>query len=247
MQRQQHARGERQVLGEHARPGHAADPQPHLQREPPGQRCVAEVEQQLRGQRVAGAAQADEQPHQHVVGEYGRRTPHADRHVLVHQREHFALGPEQSGSEQQHQVARGEDRKPEHETDRRASEQQCAQPRSIARAERLRGESGGPHAQEAESPEQQVEHHGAQRDRAGRFGPRQSTDDRGIDDAHQRHRQVRENHRQRDPQHRCVAVARSVQRAAHGTEGVTRPPSASPSRPLSPHRHDSPTPCPPAA
>ena len=68
----------------------------------------------------------------------------------------------------------------------------------FAGAERLRGEGQRAHAQEAEQPEQAVEHHGRDRHAAEQRRIAQPPDRDGRDDADQRRRQVRHHRRTGD-------------------------------------------------
>ena len=75
----------------------------------------------------------------------------------------------------------------------------------VARAECLRRQSGGRHAQGAEGPEQEVEHHRAEGDAAEQGRIAQPADHRRVDEAEQRRRHMRQHHRRRDDDEAPVA------------------------------------------
>ena len=74
----------------------------------------------------------------------------------------------------------------------------------VAAPERLRDQAGRAGAQEVEGREDDVEDDGAGRQAAEQRGIAEMADDRRIDKADQRRRQIGERHRHGDRQHRAV-------------------------------------------
>ena len=75
----------------------------------------------------------------------------------------------------------------------------------FACAQRLRREPRSSHAQETEAPEDKIENDGRCGDRAEKMRLAEPADDRRIGDAEQGRRQMRERHRQREPDHARMA------------------------------------------
>ena len=72
---------------------------------------------------------------------------------------------------------------------------------SIACAGCLRGEACRRHAQGAEAPEQEIEDHRSERDRAQQMGLAEPSDDGCVDEAEQRRRDVGQGHGECQHQH----------------------------------------------
>ena len=92
----------------------------------------------------------------------------------------------------------------------------------VIRPERLRGESRRSHAQETETPEEEIENDGGGGDRAKKMRLTEPADDRRVGDAEQRRRQMRERHRQREPHDTGVADMRRISASAWVVEGTAR-------------------------
>jgi len=80
-------------------------------------------------------------------------------------------------------------------------QQYLAQRAAILAAGCLRGEAGGTHAQEAHHPHQQRVQTAANRHRAQLVSVRQMADHAAVHQRHQRHGQVRQDHRRRQRPH----------------------------------------------
>ncbi|MNY24323.1 hypothetical protein D3C86_1580300 [compost metagenome] len=100
--------------------------------------------------------------------------------------------------------------------------QQLAQRPAVAAPAGLGGEAGGAHAQEAEGPYQQAVQAAAHRNGAELVGVRQVADHRAVDQRHQRHRQVGEDHRPGQRPHPALGwtMLPGVAQAAHGARSL---------------------------
>ncbi|MNN22952.1 hypothetical protein D3C81_1363350 [compost metagenome] len=100
--------------------------------------------------------------------------------------------------------------------------QHLAQRAAVAAATGLGGETGGAHAQEAEGPHQQAVQAAADRHRGKLVGVRQVADHRAVDQRHQWHRQVGEDHRPGQRPHPALGwtMLPGVAQAAHSARSV---------------------------
>ncbi len=176
----------------------AANIPPEYEHEEHVERHVRDVEHELEHEPNVGAAKADEPTEERIVRERGRRRP--DANIEVAARERFDL--RRSLQQRECDRANWPLQRDEHYADGRRNEERSSETRHdfivIARTQSLGGEPGRAHPQEAERPEHEREDQRADCDCAdvGRVG--QPADDRGIHDADQRRRDVREDDGQRD-------------------------------------------------
>jgi hypothetical protein len=202
------------------RAGNAEIEHQHQER---GRGRIDQVDGDLGAERQSGACLSD-QPAQHdVIAERHRRRPDPDREVgfgglcdaLA-----AAHDAEQDGGERNLQQ---DQRSPDHRRNDEAPNQDHAQFRGLAGAERLRRERDRAHAQEREQPEHAVEQHRGDRHAAEQRGVTEPPDRHGRDDADQRRGQVRDHRRTRDGKHLCRRDFRSSDRRMHAYSSTTRP------------------------
>lgn len=155
-------------------------------REQDVQQHIETVEQQLQLQQPTALAKADEGTHQGIDSQRGRCAP--DTNAKIRPGHRLDLGT--ALQKRQCQAGQRPLQQDHAQAQRRAYQQRPAQGGTylgfIGGARRLGGEPGGAHAQEAETPVEKVEYHGAKGDCAQLAEITQVADDRRVHQPQQR-------------------------------------------------------------
>ena len=179
-------------------PGHAPVEAEH---EPQVQRDIDEVGRQQNGQRRAGVLRAEKPADQRIAGQRGGQAEQARVEIVAGQVVQFRGGLHQlqRGALERH--AERAQQQGEAEGQQQPLQQYLAQRAAIVAASGLGGETGRAHAQEAHHPHQQRVQAAANRHRAQLVSVRQMADHAAVHQRHQRHGQVRQDHRRRQSPH----------------------------------------------
>ena len=167
-------------------------------------RDVDAVEGQLQQQAEPALAPSEHIAQDRIVHQRERRAQHADAHIGVERRVDARLGRHEPLAGQRGQrCGERQDDAGDDGDDRRPPEHRlffdC-----VTAAESLGDERGRAGAQEIEAGEDHVEDNGARCQAAQQRGIAELPDDRRVDQADQRRRQIGERHRHRDRQDRPV-------------------------------------------
>jgi hypothetical protein len=202
--RDQNANGGSEVFCDHRARGYSAHTHVQPEHEPGIEQHIADVEHQLQHQSNACLAHTDEPAEQGIVGE--RRWCGINANVEILPGETLdAVGSVEQGKSQFANRPLCEDQaNTNHCSDQECPPETGAHFVRIVCTECLRSQSGGAHAQEPESPEDEAEHQGAERNSADQRCVGNLSNHAGVHHAEQWRGQIGNHDRSRNRQNGAV-------------------------------------------
>ena len=180
------------IFGDHAGRRDAFHTPAEAQHEQQVEHQIHQIHRDLHDQRHPRLLQRQEPADQRKFGQRRRRRPDTDLEIGGGLRADIGAGIDRPQGKREDRHLQGNGRQPQRAGQQQGAGQGRAHLVGIAGTGRLRRQAGGAHAQEAEAPEQVIEHQRADRDRADIVRRGQVTDHRRIDHADQWHGDVRQ-------------------------------------------------------
>ncbi|MNF67412.1 hypothetical protein D3C84_492250 [compost metagenome] len=210
-------------FGDHRSPGRPGHAPVQTEDEQQIQRHIEQVGGQQDRQRPAGVLGAEQPADQGVAGQRRGQAEQADLQVTAGQRIELRRGLHQAQRRRAERQRQQDQQHGQQRAEQQALQQHLAQCAAVLPAGGLGGEAGGAHAQETHGPGQQGVQATADRHCRQLLGMRQMTDHRAVDQGHQRHRQVGQNHRRSQRPDPFVGgrVLPGCEQCGHGDSGKT--------------------------
>ncbi len=182
-------------LGDHRCPRRTQHTPIQPQDEPQVQDDVQQVGGQQDGQRSPGVLGAQKPANQRVAGQRRRQAKQARVKEVFGGLLQGCAGLHRMKCKLAERYGQQADQHRETNRQQQPLHQHLAQRRAVATAGGLGGEAGRPHAQEAHQADHEGEQRGAHRHGAQLVGVGEVADDRAVDQRHQRHGDVGQDHR----------------------------------------------------